>query len=102
MTDAALTDAARILDGSLVPTFVIDSSHFVVYWNEALARMSGISAAEVMGTHHQWRAFYPAPRPVLADLVIDDGAPDLVEKFYRGKYRPAPHCLDSVVTRFEI
>ncbi|MEN9484589.1 MAG: hypothetical protein RJB37_2469, partial [Pseudomonadota bacterium] len=71
MTDAALTDAARILDGSPVPTFVIDSSHVIVYWNEALARMSGVPAAEVLGTHHQWRAFYPAHRPVLADLVVD-------------------------------
>ena len=35
MTDAALLDAARILDGSPVPTFVIDSSHVIVYWNDA-------------------------------------------------------------------
>lgn len=95
MTDAALTDAARILDGSPVPTFVIDSSHVVVYWNEALARMSGVPAAEVLGTHHQWRAFYPAHRPVLADLVVDDSSRDLFEKFYRGKYRPAAHCPDG-------
>ena len=95
MTDAALIDAARILDGSPVPTFVIDSSHVVVYWNEALARMSGVAAAEVLGTHHQWRAFYPAHRPVLADLVVDGGARDLLEKLYRGKYRPAAHCPDG-------
>lgn len=94
MIDAALTDAARILDGSPVPSFVIDSSHVVVYWNEALARMSGVPAAEVLGTHHQWRAFYPAHRPVLADLVVD-GTPDLLEKFYRGKYRQAAHCPDG-------
>ena len=95
MTDAALTDAARILDGSPVPTFVIDSSHVIVYWNEALARMSGVPAAEVLGTHHQWRAFYPAHRPVLADLVVDGGSRDLFEKFYRGKYRSAAHCPDG-------
>lgn len=91
MTDTALLDAARILDGSPVPTFVVDASHVVVYWNEALARMSGIPAAEVLGTHHQWRAFYPAHRPVLADLVVDGAPRDLLEKFYRGKYRPTEH-----------
>lgn len=95
MTDASLTDAARILDGNPVPCFVIDSSHVVVYWNEALARMSGVPAAEVLGTHHQWRAFYPAHRPVLADLVVDGAARDLIEKFYRGKYRPAANCPDG-------
>lgn len=92
MTDASLIDAARILDGNPVPSFVIDASHVVVYWNEALARMSGVPAAEVLGTHHQWRAFYPAHRPVLADLVVDGNDRSLLEKFYGGKYRPAPHC----------
>ena len=88
----SLIDAARILDGSPVPCFVIDASHVVVYWNEALSRMSGIPAAEVLGTHHQWRAFYRAHRPVLADLVVDGADQGLLEKFYRGKYRPSTHC----------
>lgn len=91
MTDTALIDAARILDGCPVPTFVIDSSHVVVYWNAALARLTGIPAAEVLGTHHQWRAFYRVHRPVMADLVIDGGEQGLLEKFYRGKYRPSAH-----------
>lgn len=92
MTDAALVDAARILDGSPVPTFVIDDSHFVVYWNDALARLTSVPAAEVLGTHHQWRAFYPAHRPVLADLVVDGATHPLLDKFYRGKYRPSAHA----------
>lgn len=92
MTDAALLDAARILDGSPVPSFVVDASHVVVYWNEALARMCKVPAAEVLGTHHQWRAFYKIHRPILADLVVDGAGEDLLEKFYRGKYRPAAHC----------
>ena len=92
MTDTALLDAARILDASPVPIFVIDASHVVVYWNDALARMSRIPAAEVLGTHHQWRAFYPAHRPVLADLVVDEAPQFLLEKFYRDHYRPAAHC----------
>lgn len=91
-TSAALVDAARILDGSPVPTFVIDDSHVVVYWNDALARITGVSAAEVLGTHDQWRAFYPAHRPVLADLVVDKAGRDLLDKFYGGKYRPALQC----------
>ncbi|WP_313952340.1 PAS domain-containing protein [Accumulibacter sp.] len=92
MTDAALTDAARILDGSPVPTFVIDSSHVVVYWNAALARLSGVPAAEVLGTQQQWRGFYPAPRPALADLVVDSATQDLIQSLYRDACRPATHC----------
>ncbi|MBI2308197.1 MAG: PAS domain-containing protein [Rhodocyclales bacterium] len=95
MIDTALIDAARILDGSPVPTFVIDASHVVVYWNEALARISKVPAAEVLGTHHQWRAFYPAHRPVMADLVVDGSDLSLIEKFYRGRYRRSPHNPDA-------
>lgn len=93
MSDSSLIDvSSRILDGSPVPAFVIDAKHVVTHWNDALARMSGIPASEVLGTHHQWRAFYPAHRPVLADIVIDGGPPGLLDKFYRGKYRQAKHC----------
>lgn len=92
MTDPALSDAARILDGSAVATFVIDHSHVVVYWNAALARLSGVPAAEVLGTQQQWRAFYPAARPVMADLVVAAAPREVVEAFYRGKCRPAAHC----------
>lgn len=80
----------QILDGSPVPTFVIDSRHVVVHWNAALARLSGIPAQEVLGTHHQWRAFYPAHRPVLADLVVDAAPRNLLDKFYRGKFHSSP------------
>jgi PAS domain-containing protein len=93
LSESLLIDiSSRILDGSPDPAFVINASHVVTHWNEALARMSGIPAKEVLGTHHQWRAFYPAHRPVLADIVVD-GAPLVVlEKFYRGKHRKAEHC----------
>ena len=80
-------DATLILDGSPVPSFVIDTSHKVVHWNEALARLSGIPAKEVIGTHHQWRAFYRAHRPVMADLVLNGATISELEKFYPGKYR---------------
>lgn len=91
MSDSVLTDAARILDGSPVPTFVIDASHVVVYWNAALARLSGVPAADVLGTQQQWRAFYPTLRPVLADLVVDRATRSMIDDFYRGKCRPAAH-----------
>lgn len=83
-------DASLILDGSPIPTFVIDAGHKVVHWNQALAQMTGIPAKEVIGTHHQWRAFYRAHRPVMADIVLDGCAMGLLEKFYAGRYRESP------------
>lgn len=86
----ASIDATLVLDGSPVPAFVIDTHHKVVHWNEALARLTGIPAREVIGTHHQWRAFYPAHRPVMADIVLVGADGGQLEKFYRGKYRRSP------------
>lgn len=83
-------EASLILDGSPIPTFVIDARHKVVHWNQALAQMTGIPAKEVIGTHHQWRAFYRAHRPVMADIVLDGCATGLLEKFYAGRYRESP------------
>lgn len=80
-------DASLILDGSPVPAFVIDTQHRVTHWNSALARMTGIPAQEVIGTHHQWRAFYRAHRPVMADIVMDGAGTNQLDKFYSGKYR---------------
>lgn len=93
MTESPLVDnSARIFDASPVPAFVIDANHTVTHWNDALARLSGIPATQVLGTHDHWRAFYVAHRPTLADVVVAGAPQDLLEKFYRGSYRPVAHC----------
>ena len=96
MAESSLLDlSSRILDGSPVPAFVIDAGHRTTHWNDALARMSGIAASEVLGTRDHWRAFYDAYRPTLADVVVDGAPLELLEKLYCGKYRAAAHCPDA-------
>lgn len=80
-------DLQQIIDANPVATFVIDANHVVTHWNRALEALSGIPSGDVVGTHHQWRAFYPAHRPVLADLVVDGLQQDLLTKYYGGKFR---------------
>jgi PAS domain S-box-containing protein len=89
MTTATMPsfDLQQVIDASPVATFVIDANHVVTHWNLALEELSGIPASEVVGTHHQWRAFYPAHRPVLADLVVDGLQRDLLNRYYGGKFR---------------
>lgn len=62
---------AHILQGSLVPTFVIDNSRIITHWNLACERLTGLAASEVIGTRKQWLAFYPEEKPVMADLVVE-------------------------------
>ncbi len=61
-----------LVDGLSVPAFAIDTQHRVVAWNRACESLTGVPAAQVFGTRDHWRGFYPAPRPCLADLVLDD------------------------------
>ena len=69
-----------------IPQLVIDRSHRVVFWNRALEVYTGISAESMAGTRDQWRAFYDGPRPILADLLVDEDIKD-IPGWYPGKYQ---------------
>ncbi len=75
----------RVIEGSPIPTFVIGKDHRVIYWNRALEELSGIKAEEIVGTKGQWRAFYGAERPCLADLLVDQ-ALESIPQWYLDKY----------------
>jgi PAS domain-containing protein/DNA-binding CsgD family transcriptional regulator len=75
-----------IVDGSFIPTFVIDREHRVLYWNRALEEISKIPASSVIGTKEHWRAFYKEQRPCMADLLVDGVMKD-IPQWYAGKHR---------------
>jgi len=76
---------AKIIDGSSIPSFVINRQHKVVYWNTAAEALSGIKREEIIGTDEQWKAFYTEKRPVMADLIVDGAQASEIETYYRGK-----------------
>jgi len=79
----------KIIQGSPVPTFVIDREHRVTHWNRACEVVLHYPAAKMIGSRDQWRPFYPHSRPVMADLVVSRDI-DAVATFYDGKYRRSP------------
>lgn len=80
---------SQILQGSSIPTFVIDENHTITHWNKACAVMTGLGASEMVGTQNHWKAFYLYQRPILADLVLNGASESDIAKFYTGKYRPS-------------
>ena len=76
---------AKIIDGSSIPSFVIDEKHEVIYWNTAVEALTGIRREEIIKTDGQWRAFYNKKRPVMADLVVDGASAEEIEAYYVGK-----------------
>lgn len=66
--------AFNLLKHLVVPTFVLDAQCKVIIWNLACERLTGIPAAEVIGTSDHWKAFYNEPRLCLSDLIMQGRA----------------------------
>ncbi|MFC2008339.1 PAS domain S-box protein [Chloroflexota bacterium] len=77
----------KIIDGSPISSFVINTQHKVTHWNTAIESLSGISEQEIVGTDEQWQAFYSEKRPTMADLIVDGASAGEIEAYYLGKYK---------------
>lgn len=80
---------SRIIDGSPIPAFVIDGDHTVTHWNRACEKLTGYSAAVMVGTRRQWEPFYPEKRPTMADIVIHSARDPEAAKRYEGEMTPS-------------
>ena len=69
---------SQIIQGSTIPTFVIDQNHNVTHWNRALERLTGIQAADAIGTNNHWAHFYEQKRSTMADVILDQCAGPLL------------------------
>ena len=77
----------KIVDGSSIPTFVINSEHKITHWNTAVESLTGLKREEVVGTDKQWLPFYLEKRPVMADLIVDKAPASEFEDKYGEKYK---------------
>lgn len=76
---------SEFFEGSPVPTFAIDNEHVITHWNLACEVISGLSAAEMVGTRNHWRFLYAHERPMLVDLIVDGTIEQNVSILYRDK-----------------
>ncbi len=73
-----------IIEGSPIPTFVIDREHKIIFWNKACSDLMGYNSKDMIGTDKQYMPFYHEKRPVIADLIVDNDILEL-EKYYGEK-----------------
>ncbi len=73
---------SQIVDGSPIPTFVLDARHRVTHWNRACEKLTRLNAKEMLGQSNTWRAFYPAPRPSMADFVLSAATDEVIARSY--------------------
>ena len=50
---------AQIVQSNPIATFVIDARHRTTHWNRACENLTGVKAADVIGTGMHWKAFMP-------------------------------------------
>ena len=77
----------QIIQGSTIPTFVINKEHIVTHWNRALENLTGRRAREVVGTNRQWEPFYESERPTMADVILDQIGTADIQKLYGSQWR---------------
>ncbi|MGB5986170.1 MAG: PAS domain S-box protein [Desulfobacterales bacterium] len=94
-----LTEAERtlsqIIQGSTIPTFVIDARHIVTHWNRAMEQLTGWPADAVVGTNKQWSPFWKRERPTMADVILDQIDEAEIEKLYATKWRKSALIEDA-------
>ncbi|MDU0457814.1 MAG: PAS domain S-box protein [Geobacteraceae bacterium] len=71
----------NLVNYSATPCFVIDSDHHILFWNQALAKLSGLASEEMRGSDRHWQPFYPEKRPTLADLVLDSAEQEFSQHY---------------------
>jgi PAS domain S-box-containing protein len=86
---------SQIIEGSTIPTFVINKDHIVTHWNRAMERLTGTPAEEMVGTNHQSIPFWKEERPTMADVILDQIDEDEIQKLYGEKWRKSALIEDA-------
>ena len=73
---------AQIVQGSSIPTFVINEQHILTHCNRAYENLTKLSAGSILGTRAYWMTFYAKERPVLADFIVDRASEEEMRKYY--------------------
>ena len=80
----------ELVNGSPIPTFVLDRDHRVVFWNRACVELTGVSGEEMTGSRDIWKPVYPTERPVLANLILSQNLALLSRLYGEKKLRDYP------------
>jgi PAS domain S-box-containing protein len=78
---------SQIINGSTIPTFVINQNHEITHWNKALERLTGFAGDLMIGTDQQWMPFYSQKRPSMADVILDQIGESHMQQYYGSKWR---------------
>ena len=73
---------SQIINGSMIPTFVINQNHIVTHWNRACEKLTGCDAKDIIGTDKHWTPFRLKKRPTMADVIVASMGENDINKYY--------------------
>lgn len=71
-----------IVQGSSIPTLVIDKHHVITHCNKAYEKFKGIPAEKMIGTRNHWMTFFTEPKPVMMDFIVDQVPEEAILKHF--------------------
>ncbi|NOX35779.1 MAG: PAS domain S-box protein [Deltaproteobacteria bacterium] len=80
-------ELSQIIQGSMIPTFIINNEHILTHWNRACEELTGHNAYELVGTDRQWVPFRSAKRPTMADVIVGGMSKKEVSTYYGSSWR---------------
>ena len=78
---------SQIIEGSTIPTFVLNKDHVVTHWNRAMEKLSGVRADTMVGTTRPSTPFWGEERPTMADVILDQIDEAEIQELYGEKWR---------------
>jgi len=87
-------ELSQIIQGSMIPTFIISNEHIITHWNSACEKLTGQNAYELVGTDRQWVPFRSAKRPTMADVIVGGMSEEEVSKYYGSSWRKS-HLINE-------
>ena len=81
---------SQIIEGSTIPTFVLNKDHVVTHWNKAMEKLTGTKAESMVGTTRPSTPFWGEERPTMADVILDQIGEDEIKKLYGEQWRKSP------------
>ena len=84
----------QIVDGTTIPTFVINKDHIVTHWNRACEKLTGYASQEIVGTDRHWQPFRSEKRPIMADVIVDEMKEEEIERYYGDRWNKS-HLIEG-------
>ena len=83
-----------IIEGSPIPTIVVNTMHCIVHWNKACEDLTGVPQADIIGKDKQITEKY-LKQPILSDFLIDRVPLENISTFYKSECRKSGVVKDA-------